>query len=324
MIQTTLLIDGNNLAHRCRHVFSLSDAKGVDVSVTYGFLRVLTSLMKKFDATSVMVAWDGGIPEFRRQMVPSYKANRHVDDDPAEMENFYRQIDGLHLIVLPMMGVLSVQRKGCEADDLLYHASRLSNEGRNIVVSGDADLLQTINDNTCVYSPNKESLLHASHVYAEYGIHLKDFVYWRALQGDSSDNIHGVPGIGAKTATKLYKQYEDISTIVNAANGKSPRGKIEGKLGENIRAFGMDALTRNVYIMALYADRVGAKQEILGAAANYKSADATAVKKYLLKRGFVSLMDGSLAKAISKLHCPVFNTVGVRVPVTIAYARRPE
>src|SRR5512139_1910981 len=117
MDRLNIIIDANHLAHRCRHVFNLSN-KGVDVSVTYGFLKVMGSIIDKFKPQSVIVCWDGGIPEHRRKCYPEYKASRD-HGDPLEYVEFERQCDELYGYALPMMGVVNIRRMGIEADDLM-------------------------------------------------------------------------------------------------------------------------------------------------------------------------------------------------------------
>lgn len=136
-----LIIDGNNLAHRARHSFNLSNA-GVDTSVIYGFLHVLTSYMRRYNPDAILVAWDYGIPEFRRVAVPEYKANRKHDDDPEDYQDFLRQMRELSSI-LPKCGILSVRHSGAEADDIMSQASQLSVDEAYIITS-DKDLLQCV------------------------------------------------------------------------------------------------------------------------------------------------------------------------------------
>ena len=314
-----LIIDGNNMAHRCRHVFSLSN-KGEDVSVKYGFLRVLQSLMKRFKPTSVIVCWDGGTPEFRRKSVPEYKIHRD-HGDPVDYADFLRQIDELITYALPIMGVINVRRSGAEADDLMYHASRMLVDDC-IIVTSDKDLFQAIADGVKVYNPARETLYDADVLKDEIGIDVTKYVDWRAIQGDGSDNIPGVPGIGEKTATKLFYEWGTLTGIVNAALGVNPRGSIEGKIGENIRAFGWDKIYMNVYVMALYADRVGARKSVLDACSHYSSCNVNIVKRYLLKNTFISLIDSSFLGPISKLVKPKIRTKGLRMPV-VPFKRRP-
>lgn len=307
-----LLIDGNHLAHRCRHTFKLSN-NGVDVSVTYGFLRVLSSLLNKWEVGSLTVCFDGGIPEFRRVAVPSYKANRHKDDDPIEYAEFLRQIIELETYALPMMGAVVVRRQGVEADDLLYHASRLY-AGDSIIVTGDMDLLQAANNRVAVYNPGKERYYTVKQIEIEIGLPFNSLLDWRALQGDSSDNIPGIQGVGEKTATKLLKMFGDVSGVYNAATGANPKGELQPKLAEAIKEFGWNKIVNNIYVSALYADRVGAKAAVLNSIKYYHSYSKDRVKKYLWRNAFVSLMDSQFMGQLSKLRIPIYNLKGVRVP----------
>lgn len=309
----TMVIDGNNLAHRCRYVFSLSN-KGIDVSVTYGFLRVMDSLLLKHRPTCVMVMWDGGTPEFRRRAMPSYKANRSKGD-PQEYKDFLRQMNELRDI-LPTMGVISVWKRGSEADDLMYHASRIV-RGDVLIVSSDKDMFQAITERVHVLNPAKDDTVYTSEVFEEeYGIPVSKYIDWRALQGDGSDNIEGVKGIGVKTATKLFQKYEELTRITNAAEGRNPEGdNIGGKLGENIVNFGFDRIARNIFVMALYADRVGAKNAILDAVYAHTPCRPKAVKKYFLRNDFSSLIHGNLISKVRRLDVPELELEGVRMPV---------
>ena len=315
-----LIIDGNNLAHRAKHTFSLSN-RGQDVSVTYGTLRILGSLMKKFNPTSVIMCWDGGIPEFRRQRVPSYKAGRERGD-PDEYADFIRQLQELSDYALPLMGVVSVRKIGAEADDLMFHASRISNS-QCIIVTTDADLLQAAAAGISIYSPTKEKMYTPEKILSQYGVQPMELVHLRALAGDGSDNIAGVRGIGEKTAIKLFAQYDSLAGIVNAAMGSNPKGRISGKIGENIIAFGLDRLTDNVVAMRLGFDLVGAKLALIDAIEYWRPANKTRVKKYFLRHAFASLIDGDFLGAISRLVKPDIYTHGIRLPV-VCSRRRPQ
>jgi len=318
---TILIIDGNNLAYRCKHVFSLSN-QGVDVSITYGFLKVLSSYLQKFSATSVIVCWDGGIPEFRRTAVPEYKANRHLDDDPVERAEFHRQVNELHSI-LPMMGIVSIKAPCIEADDLMYHASVLCN-GYCIIVSSDKDMFQALSDfGVDVYNPYREKLYDVEKFENEYGISIHSYIDWRALQGDSSDNIAGVPGIGEKTATKLFKEFGTLTGIMNAAIGINPNGKLSGTLAANISNFGFTRVANNVLVMALYFDRTGSRDIIIGECDSHTIADRKAAKRYLYDNNFTSLFSNFLVD-ISKLQAPELSIPNTtRIPIVYSCKRKP-
>jgi DNA polymerase-1 len=310
---TILIVDGNNMAHRARHTFSLSN-KGVDVSTTYGTLRMLQSIISKNKPTSVIVCFDGGIPEFRRRAIPEYKANRHKDEDPAMWEDFNRQMNELSDYALPLMGMVVAKKPCAEADDLMYHASRMCTE-KSIIVTSDKDLFQAVNENVSVLNPARDTLYTVDNFQEKVGIALKDYIDWRALQGDGSDNIPGVVGIGEKTATKLFDTFGSLTRIVNAALGHHPTQRLEGKIAENIMMFGWERLSKNVLATALYADRVGARQAIIDATEEHTVANKDRVKRYLMKNGFVSLMDGSFYGCILRLQKPELNTDNMRIPV---------
>lgn len=318
---TNLLIDANHLAYRCKHVFSLSN-NGKDVSVTYGFLRVLGSLLDKWKPTSVVVCFDGGIPEYRRRTVPSYKANRHVDEDPLEYEDFKRQLTELFWYAVPITGCMVVKHKGIEADDLLWHASRML-VGDSVVVSGDKDLFQCASNNVSVYNPGKEKLYTVKDVEEAIGLPFNRYLDWRALQGDSSDNIPGVTGIGEKTATKLLREFGDITGVYNAAMGHNPKGRIDNdKIRQGIIEFGLQRLINNIYISALYADRVGSRAAILEAYRRYSGYKKNNLKNYLLKRSFVSLLDAKFLGALNKLKEPEIEAGDLQIPVVYQYQRK--
>jgi DNA polymerase-1 len=257
----------------------------------------------------VIVAWDGGIPEFRREKLPSYKSNRHVDDEDA-YRDFIRQMNELRTEALPLSGVLSVMRRGVEADDIMYQAAYISNYvhyDKIIIVSGDEDMIQAVKlDKTYVYNTSKKVLINHSWVKKEFGIPVEKYVHWRALQGDSSDNIKGVPGIGPKRATEFFQKYSSLSGIINAP--------IRGKIGENIREFGIEGLSRNVYVMALYADRTGSRLSLYDDAEHYESANIKVLKQYMIRNEFIALMEGSFFKPLRELAKPKF-ALGYRTPV---------
>lgn len=305
-----LIVDGNNLAHRCAHVFSLSN-KGEDVSVTYGFLRTLSSYISKFSASSVTVCWDGGTPLFRKARLPEYKAHR-VHSDDFDYDDFLRQIGVLEQI-LPLCGILSVRRVHTEADDLMYHASRIYMDDR-IIITTDKDLLQALMVGVYVYSPTKDVIYDVSSMEKEYGIDWFRYLDWRALQGDDSDNIPGIPGVGEKTATKLIAEFGDISGVYNASIGNNPKGYLSDKLAERIKSFGLNKLISNIYVSALYCDRVGAKRSLVDAVYGYSEADVKQVKRFIVQNGFTSLLENGFLGSIRKLGAPELLQTQFRIP----------
>lgn len=306
-----VIIDGNNLAHRCKWGFSLAN-HGVDVSVTFGFLKVLSSLLKQFDAKSCIVCWDNGIPEFRRITLPEYKATRSSSMEFAEYEDFNRQMRELE-VILPSFGVISVSKPACEADDLMHHASRMC-VGNNVIVSMDKDMLQSVTRTVKVYAPTKNKLYTPYLVKKEFEIDVEHYVEWRAIQGDSSDNIQGVKGIGPKTATKLFDRWKTLRGIINACYGRNYGDNEKSKIAEKLVAFGEDNIYRNIHMMDLSVDMAGAKLIIYNSVFEYKRAERAEMRAYLMANAFVSLLDPEFLKSMLKLRKPSIMD-NVKVPI---------
>lgn len=315
-----MLIDGNNMAHRARHAYNLSN-HGTDVSVTYGVLSMINSLLSRYKVDHLAVCWDGGVPEHRRKAIPEYKANRHVNEDPMEYEDLVRQMRELSDYAFPMMGIMSVRREGAEADDLMYHMSKMV-AGEVIIVTTDKDLIQAVDDRVSVLNPFHNALYDPAMVEDVYGVPVKLFIDWRALQGDSSDNIPGVTGIGEKTATKLFQEYGSLTAITNAAVGRNPSKNLNGKIATNITSFGFERICKNIFVMALYADRVGARRAIIEAVDNYRPADPVRVKKYFLRNAFASLIGGPFVSRLGRLSSPQIVIGDMKIPV-VPTIRRP-
>jgi 5'-3' exonuclease len=257
-----------------------------------------------FKAAAIVICWDGGIPEFRRQAIPEYKSGRYQDEDPNAYEDFLRQVRELQNVAIPLSGMVNVHKHGVEADDFMYHASRMI-DGEVIIITTDRDLLQCATDRVFIWHPTKNMLYNPRIIEQEFGIPMRGIVDWRAIQGDSSDNIAGVTGIGEKTATKLMQEFGDLCGIYNAAMGRNPKGKLSEKLSAAIVTFGWDRLVKNIKVTALYADRVGARQAIEKAIGNYRLLDDDKFIDYLYKNAFMSLADGNFVGNLRKLRKPI-------------------
>lgn len=271
----------------------------MDVSVTYGFLRSLKSYLKKFKPEACIIAWDGRIPKFRREKVPTYKANRQRDETYGD---FIRQLKELGE-ALELTGTVNIRKPAIEADDLLYHAAFLGQGfyDKIIIVTNDADLLQAVvMDSVLVFNSTKGVMADRKYVEKHSGVKIGHFVHWRALQGDQGDNIKGVPGIGPVRAQKLFREYGTLHGIVDAAYSS----KISGKMGENIREFGLENISKNVFIMSLDSDRTGSRLAIIQKVEDFEPANVKKFKKFLISKSFIDLMDVPLFQAVRKLQAP--------------------
>lgn len=300
-----LIVDGNNLAHRARHAYSLS-FQGVDTSVTFGVMRMLLGLVKKYKPNSVIFAWDGGTPGFRRRLVPSYKAGRkRKREDDGTWAIFITQLQELEAI-LPHTGVLQVKRRGIEADDLMAHAAK-GLIGDNLIISTDDDMLQCVNDNTSMLKPGKKAITYTVENFEELiGFPVYRFVLSKVLQGDSSDEIPGVRGIGPKTALKLMQGGD---TLLGAA---TPR------MQERIEKFIADGYYNKAYTaIDLSVDLAGAKRTLKDA--EWMSYDKS-VRKWCIDKGFISIIEGFSLSILGGLKKPEFEFTG-RLPRIWDYRR---
>jgi 5'-3' exonuclease len=180
-------------------------------------------------------------------------------------------------------------------------------DGDVLIVSSDMDLMQCVDKagKVTLYHPNRDAVYGVEEVSAEIGLPIGKFLDWRALQGDSSDNIQGVRGVGGKTATKLLSEFGDISGVYNAAMGRNPKGGIkQDKLRDAIISFGMDRIVKNILTMALYADRCGSRQAIRAGIEKWKPSNTKIATRYFQSQAFVSLMDGTLLNKTGKLMQP--------------------
>lgn len=318
-----LVFDGNNMAHRARHTSELS-FKGQDVSVSYGVLNIIAATIKKFRrVSSVIVCWDGGVPKFRYDRVPSYKQRDHSDDELYQ--EFIRQVKELHQ-VLPSFGVYSLQKSYTEADDLIYHACRLVHpDYQKVIISTDQDLYQCVTFDTVVWQPNKEILITPNNFLEHTGVKVADYLVYRSMVGDNSDGIPGIKGIGRETALKLIAEYgASPSNLVNVASGANPTVKpMSDSIASKIMAYGLKGFGDTMTAIRLDVDRCGCKSYIAEALRSPLSFDAQVVNNYLKKYAFASLMSAQFYENFKALSRPIQSSAGVRFPRMFEGARQP-
>ena len=282
-----LIIDANNLAHRARHAYHLS-FRGHDTSVTYGVMRMLVALIKKFEPSSVILCWDGGTPGFRKRHVPAYKAARKEKKKDPTWNEFITQLCELERI-LPHTGVLQVKRTGIEADDLMAHASRLV-VGKALIVTTDDDLLQCVSRNVNVYSPIRDVMYTHANFVELIGYPVHQHVKAKVLQGDSSDGIEGVRGVGPKTVLKLL-----------AGRACDIPESTQARLQEFLDS---GKYMASYVTVDLSNDMVGAKYTILNT--RWQPYNKS-VMMWCVKRGFTSLVEAApLGAVFGKLGQPKF------------------
>ena len=213
MSEKIVLIDGHSILNRAFYgIPLLSNGEGLHTNAVYGFLNILFKVLEEEQAQYLAVAFDLHAPTFRHKMYEDYKGTRHaMPEELREQVPLMKEMLGAMQVPLMML-------EGYEADDLLGTVSReMEEKGLQVrIISGDRDLLQLASDRTMIRIPKTkksgtevEDYL-ASDVKERYLVTPEEFIDVKALMGDASDNIPGIPGVGEKTAVRIIEQYHSI------------------------------------------------------------------------------------------------------------------
>ncbi|GBR51881.1 DNA polymerase I [Neokomagataea thailandica NBRC 106555] len=191
----------------------MSNPEGVPVNAVYGFTNMLTRLLRDHVGTHLAVIFDAGRHTFRNDLYPQYKAHR-----PEAPEDLRPQFS-LIRDATAAFNVPSIELAGWEADDLIASYARAVVEagGRCTIVSSDKDLMQLIRPGVELLDPMKQKPIRDAEVEAKFGVRPDQVVDVQALMGDSTDNVPGVPGIGAKGAAQLVNEFGSLEAILAAA-----------------------------------------------------------------------------------------------------------
>lgn len=234
MNKSIICVDGNSIINRAFYgVRPLYSRTGKQTNAVFGMLNILNRLLQDLDPEYLVVCFDVHAKTFRHKMYSEYKAGRHAT--PTELLEQFEPAKNC----ICALGGTCVEKEGFEADDLIgTYAKRANDLGiKAYVLTGDRDSLQLISDDTTVIlASTGENIYYTRQVFNDkYQIEPEQFVDLKALMGDSSDNIPGVPGIGEKTAIKLiqefgsldglYSGYMDSSNIKQGVKDKLSAGK---------------------------------------------------------------------------------------------------
>lgn len=213
MSKKIVLIDGHSILNRAFFgVPPLTNSEGLHTNAVYGFLNIMFKILDEEKPDYLTVAFDRSEPTFRHQMFDAYKGTR------KPMAQELREQVPVMKEVLQAMGIKIVEMPGYEADDLLGTIAGIAEvQGMDVsIISGDRDLLQLATEKVKIRIPKTKRTgteiedYYAADVVERYQVTPKEFIDVKALMGDSSDNIPGVPGIGEKTATNLIVAYKSI------------------------------------------------------------------------------------------------------------------
>ncbi|MDE7312166.1 MAG: DNA polymerase I [Eubacterium sp.] len=235
MSKKLVLIDGHSILNRAYFgIPNLSNSEGLHTNAVYGFLNILFRILEEEQPDYLTVAFDVNAPTFRHKMYADYKGTRKpMDPELREQVPLMKEM-------LKAMGVKIVEKAGYEADDLLGTiAKRCEAQGMQVsIVSGDRDLLQLASEQIKIRIPKTKKTgtevedYHAKQVMEKYSVTPEEFIDVKALMGDSSDNVPGVPGIGEKTAVKMISQYGSIENAY-AHIDEMPKSKMRESFREH-------------------------------------------------------------------------------------------
>lgn len=229
-----VLIDAHALIYRAFYALpkNLLSPAGQLTNAAYGFTKVLLQTIDEFEPKYMAVAFDHKDRTKRRESYEEYKANR------AEMPDELKPQIELCKQVVRAMKIPLYELSGFEADDLIGTISRILDDNHQVltlIVTGDKDLLQLVDDNTHVFIPSRgqysqDKEYDAPAVVKKMGVDPKRVVDLKALMGDGSDNIPGVKGIGAKTAVNLLQEYKTVDQLLAKVAQLAETGESEGSL----------------------------------------------------------------------------------------------
>jgi len=231
-----VIIDSYALAHRAYHALPpLVSPEGILVNGVYGFMLVFLKMLQELKPDYLVATFDLAQPTFRHKEYKEYKAKRI-----KAPENFYEQI-GMIKEIFKIWGIPILEKKGFEADDIIGTiAQKFQKDDLEIIIlTGDLDTLQLVNDNIHVYTLRKgvqDSIIYdVEEIKKKYGLLPTQLLDFKALKGDPSDNVAGVPGIGEKTALKLIKEFNNLDNLYSALENQSPETKnLNNKLKEKL------------------------------------------------------------------------------------------
>ncbi|MEE4164262.1 MAG: DNA polymerase I [Woeseiaceae bacterium] len=236
-----VLIDGSSYLFRAFHALpALTNSAGEPTGALHGVLNMINKLIRDEEPAHVAVVFDASGKTFRNELYDEYKANR-----PPMPDELRSQIEPI-LNAVRAMGLPLLRVPGVEADDVIGTLCREAEaKGMSTLVStGDKDLAQLVSDKVTLVNTMSDTVLDRDGVKAKFDVYPEQIVDYLALVGDTSDNIPGVPKVGAKTAAKWLNEYGSADEIIANAD------KIKGKVGESLRdSIGQLKLSRELTVI---------------------------------------------------------------------------
>jgi DNA polymerase-1 len=222
-----ILVDGSSYLYRAFHALPpLTNSKGHPTGAIYGVINMINKLLHDQGTDHFVVIFDAPGKTFRNDLYSEYKANR------ASMPDDLRpQIEPIHEII-KAMGLPLIMIKNVEADDVIGTLSKeAAIKNMDVIIStGDKDMAQLVDQNITLINTMNDEILDRDGVKQKFDVYPEQVIDYLTLMGDKADNIPGIPGVGAKTASKWLNKYLTLENLINNSD------EITGKIGEKLRA----------------------------------------------------------------------------------------
>lgn len=265
----TLILDGTNLFIRSLSVDPTTDTNGVPIGGVSGFLKSLRNIIRTTKPQKVICVFDGqGGSVQKRKEDPNYKNSRRskgLIGKHFKFENLqkaeqniawqFRQLND----ILECLPICRIVTDGYEADDCIgYVAQNCSYFGitLSIIATCDKDFYQLINKNTVIFNPIKRCIIDTDHLIKETGYHPNNWLFFKSINGDQSDNLKGVRGFGEKTIAKLFDVSSETELTIDSIRAKLDDQDTNNKLREKYKTLNenIEVISRNWKMMSLRED----------------------------------------------------------------------
>lgn len=204
-----LLIDGKNVFMQMWHAFHSTTTGGKSAGGIVGFLTAISKYSESMQPSQIYVAWENGQSEFRKKILPEYKLNRKQHPSGVIKDRTEQLISLIN--ILKHTPICQVYLSGCEGDDIIAYMCNKFSQSNKTIISADRDYYQLLDEKTKIFAPVRKYYVDENTVKNKYGILPQNFVLFKSLCGDGSDNISGIRGLGEK---RLKKLFPEISTTV--------------------------------------------------------------------------------------------------------------
>ena len=269
-----IIIDGSSYLYRAFYALpNLKTSTGLNSGAIHGFANMLNRILNEYSPKYLVMVFDAKGKNFRHDIYDEYKANRN--SMPTELS----EQTGAIINLVEALGVMVIQQKGVEADDVIASIARQIKieNSKTIISSGDKDLAQLVDENTILMNNFDSKVLDVEGVKEKFGVRPSQIFDYLCLVGDTSDNIPGVPKVGPKTAVTLLEQYNDLDNIIKNSS------QLKGKLKENIES-SLETIELAKKLVALKDNlKLSLDPDQLKRGSADKTKLETIIKKYELK-----------------------------------------